>query len=224
MKKMKYSSILIILLMLLVACSTKESSNQSRINSSNESFTEISSQTKSLVKNVSITEKETLKSNQEAPQINSENNSNDETITLPSTSSLTEEEKETEIPAVSKEFSSPVDEDLNLEGEQAEDFIIIGDSKYINIMHIKKFNDWITVAEKYGAKLYAIPYSDVYAKPNHIDILCDLMSDKGEYTDKIIESIKYVAQTGESVQLVGPQEFDDDFSIFKQDEWIVVSW
>ncbi len=25
-------------------------------------------------------------------------------------------------------------------------------------------------------------------------------------------------------QLAGPQEFDNDFSIAKQDEWIVVSW
>jgi hypothetical protein len=50
------------------------------------------------------------------------------------------------------------------------------------------------------------------------------MADKGESAEKLIEGIKHVAEKGESVQLVGPQEFDDDFSIEKQDEWIVVSW
>lgn len=50
------------------------------------------------------------------------------------------------------------------------------------------------------------------------------MADKGESSEEIIEGINQVAETGESVQLVGSQEFDDDFSIEKQDEWIVVSW
>jgi hypothetical protein len=124
----------------------------------------------------------------------------------------------------------------------AEDSIMIGDSEYISLMHEEKFQDWINVAAKYGATLYAIPYSDVFAivkdgevlvgmstgvasaAPNHIDILSDLMVNKGESAEKIIEGIKHVAQTGESIQLIGPQEFDDDFSIEKQDEWIVVSW
>jgi hypothetical protein len=119
---------------------------------------------------------------------------------------------------------------------------MIGDSEYINLMHEEKFQDWINVAVKYGATLYAMPYSDVFAivkdgevlvgmstgvasaTPNQIDILCDLMADKAESAEKIIEGIKHVAETGESVRLVGPQEFDDDFSIEKQDEWIVVSW
>ena len=123
-----------------------------------------------------------------------------------------------------------------------EDYIIIGDTKYINLMQEEKFQDWINVAEKYGAALYAIPYSDVFAivkegevlvgmstgvasaAPNQIDILCDLMVDKGDYAVEIIEGIKQVAETGESVQLTGPQEFGDDFTIEKQDEWIVVSW
>ena len=103
----------------------------------------------------------------------------------------------------------------------AEDFIMIGDSKYINLMHEEKFQEWITVAVKYGATLYAIPYSDVFAivkdeevlvgmssgvasaTSNNIDILCDLMIDKSESAEKMIEGIKHVAQTGESVQLIG---------------------
>jgi hypothetical protein len=50
------------------------------------------------------------------------------------------------------------------------------------------------------------------------------MVDKGDSAEKIIEGVKQVAQTGESVQVIGPQEFGDDYSIEKQDEWIVVSW
>jgi hypothetical protein len=50
------------------------------------------------------------------------------------------------------------------------------------------------------------------------------MANKGESAEEVIEGINQVAVTGESVQLAGPQEYDDDFSIEKQDEWIVVSW
>ncbi|MEH7013418.1 hypothetical protein V7087_21870 [Neobacillus niacini] len=108
-------------------------------------------------------------------------------------------------------------------------------------MHEEKFKHWITVAEKYGAKLYAIPFSDVFAivkegdvlvgmstgvanaKPDNIDILCDVFSDEGEYAVRIIEGIKQVTQTGESVHLEGADEYNA-ISIFKQDERIIVSW
>jgi hypothetical protein len=39
------------------------------------------------------------------------------------------------------------------------------------------------------------------ATANSIDILCDLMVDNGESAEKIIEGIRHVAQTGESVQV-----------------------
>ncbi|MFJ5762337.1 hypothetical protein ACIQAA_25075 [Neobacillus sp. NPDC093182] len=230
---MKRGLILITLLMLMTACSSKDVS-PSKVDKTDE----LSPQTITLEPTQMITEKEMIESNQDIQLINSENSENVETQSL--LSSQTVEGEENEIQTLSQVSAEPLVKEE--EETPAEDSIIIGDSEYINLMHEEKFQDWITVAEKYGAALYAIPYSDVFAivkdeevlvgmstgvmsaTPNHIDILCDLMVDKGESAVKIIEGIHHVAQTGESVQLVGPQEFDDDFSIQKQDEWIVVSW
>jgi hypothetical protein len=229
---MKHGLILITFLMLMTACSSEDVS-QSSVDTTNE----LSPQTITLEPTQMITENEMIESNQDIKLINSENNNNVETQSL--LSSQTVEEKETEIQTLSPEPTEPLVKEM--EETPAEDSIVIEDTEYINLMHEEKFQDWINVAEKYGATLYAIPYSDVFAivkdeevlvgmstgvvsaTPNHIDILCDLMADKGESAEKLIEGIKHVAQTGESVQLVGPQEFDDDFSIEKQDEWIVVS-
>lgn len=232
-KRMKHGLILITLLMLMAACSSEDVS-QSKV----DTTVELSPQTITLEPTQMITENEMIETNQDIKLINSENNDNVETQR--SISSQTVEEEENEIQTLSQEPTEPlVDEKKET---PAEDSIMIGDSKYINLMHEEKFQDWINVAVKYGATLYAIPYSDVFAivkdeevlvgmstgvasaAPNHIDILCDLMADKGESAEKIIEGIKQVAQTGESVQVAGPQEFDDDYSIEKQDEWIVVSW
>ncbi|MEH6991472.1 hypothetical protein V7075_02045 [Neobacillus drentensis] len=230
---MKHGLILITFLMLMAACSSEDVSRR-KVDTTND----LSPQTITLEPTQMITENEMIESNQDIKLINSNNNDNVETQSL--ISSQTVEEKENEFQNLSKEPT----ELLVKEKEEipAENFIMIGDEKYINMMQEEKFQDWINVAVKYGATLYAIPYSDVFAivkdgevlvgmstgvasaAPNHIDTLCDLMVDKGESAEKIIEGIKHVAQTGESVQLVGPQEFDDDFSIEKQDEWVVVSW
>lgn len=230
---MKRSLILITLLMLMTACSSRDVS-PSKVDTTDD----LSPQTITLEPTQMITEKEMIESNQDIQLINNENNDNVETQSL--LSSQTVEEKENEIQTLSQESAEPLVKEE--EETPAEDSIMIGDSEYINLMHEEKFQDWITVAEKYGAALYAIPYSDVFAivkdeevlvsmstgvmsaAPSHIDILCDLMVDKGESAVMIIEGIHHVAQTGESVQLTGPQEFGDDFSIQKQDEWIVVSW
>lgn len=230
---MKQGLILFTFLILMTACSSKDVS-QSKV----DTIDELSPQTITLEPTQMITENEMIESNQDIQLVNSENNDNVETQRLISTQTV--EEKDNEIQTLSQEPTEPLVEEK--EETPAEDSIMIEDTEYINLMHEEKFQDWITVAEKYGATLYAIPYSDVFAivkdgevlvsmstgvasaAPNHIDILCDLMVDKGESAEKIIEGIKHVAQTGESVQLVGPQEFDDDFSIQKQDEWIVVSW
>lgn len=230
---MKQGLILFTFLILMTACSSKDVS-QSKV----DTIDELSPQTITLEPTQMITENEMIESNQDIQLVNSENNDNVETQRLISTQTV--EEKDNEIQTLSQEPTEPLVEEK--EETPAEDSIMIEDTEYINLMHEEKFQDWITVAEKYWATLYAIPYSDVFAivkdgevlvsmstgvasaAPNHIDILCDLMVDKGESAEKIIEGIKHVAQTGESVQLVGPQEFDDDFSIQKQDEWIVVSW
>jgi hypothetical protein len=230
---MKHGLILITLMMLMAGCSSEDDS-QRKVYTTNE----LSPKKITLLHTETITEQEMMESNPDVQQIDSENNDNLETQSSLFISAQTGEENENL--SLLQEPSEPVVEEK--EETHAEDFIIIGDSKYINLMHEGKFQDWISVAEKYGATLYAIPYSDVFAivkdeevlvnmstgvasaAPNHIDILSDLMTDKGESAEKIIEGIQHVAQTGESVQVAGPQEFGDDFSIGKQDEWIVVSW
>jgi hypothetical protein len=226
MNALKYSSMLLVFLMMMVGCSSEG------INAEKEVEHPILSQNSA--------NKGIPKNDQDTPQINSEINSK-ETQNSP-TNTLPVKEKDTETPVVSQVSSGQPEEDVKLEEDQSGDFIVIEGTKYINLMHEEKFTDWITIAEKFGAKLYAIPYSDVFAivkdgevlvgmstgvanaKSNHIDILSEMMSDKGVYAPDIINGIKQVNRTGESVHLVGPEEFDDDFSIFKQDDWIVVSW
>jgi hypothetical protein len=234
-EKMKRGLILIPFLMLMTACSSEDVS-QKKVDTTNE----LSPQTITLEPTQMISEKEITENNQDIQLVNSENNDSVDTQSSLVISSQTGEEKEIEIQTLSQEPTEPLVEEK--EETPAEDSIMIGDSEYISLMHEEKFQDWINVAVKYEAMLYAIPYSDVFAivkdgevlvgmstgvasaMPNHLDILCDLMADKGESAEKLIEGIKHVAETGESVQLVGPQEFDDDFSIEKKDEWIVVSW
>ncbi|MFS0774999.1 hypothetical protein ABC255_03015 [Neobacillus sp. 3P2-tot-E-2] len=232
---MKQGLILITFLMLMTACSS-EDVTPIKVDTINE----LSPQTVTLEPTQLITEKEITESNQDIQLVNNENNDSVDTQSSLVNSSQTGEEKKIEITTLSQETTEPLVDEK--EETPAEDSIMIGDSEYINLMHEEKFQDWINVAVKYGTTLYAIPYSDVFAivkdgevlvgmstgvasaAPNQINILCDLMADKGESAEKIIEGIKHVAETGESVQLVGPQEFDDDFSIEKQEGWIVVSW
>ena len=218
----------------MVGCSSEDMITEVNSHAKQEPNVE---NTSSPTQNISTHE---WKEDSEAFQINSDNRKSEVTQSIPvSTSPLIE--NNLDAPSA-PQVSSDQEEDVILEEDQSEDFILIEDTKYINLMHEEKFIDWITVAEKYWAKLYAIPYSDVFAivkdgevlvgmstgiknaKSENINILCDLMSDNGVYAPDIIEGIKHVNQTGESVQLVGPDEFDDDFSIFMQDDWIVVSW
>jgi hypothetical protein len=232
---MKRGLILITFLMLMTACSSEDVSEK-KVDTTNE----LSPQTITLEPTQMITEKEMTESNQDIQMINSGNIDSVDKQSPILISSQTGEEKENKIQTLSQEPTEPLVEEK--EEIPAEDSIIIGDSEYINLMHEAKFQDWINVAVKYGAALYAIPYSDVFAivkdgevlvgmstgvvsaAPNQINILCDLMVDKGDSAEKLIEGIKQVAETGESIQLIGPQEFDDDFSIEKQEGWIVVSW
>lgn len=229
---MKYGLIWITLSMLMAACSSDDGS-KSKI----ETTDALSPHTITLEHTEIITEDEVNVNDQDIQQLSGENNYDLKMQGSLLSSSQTGEEKESDFLWITPE--PQVDEK---EETHAEETIIIEDSTFISFMHEEKFQDWITVAKKYGATLYAIPYSDVFAivkdgevlvgmstgvasaTPNHIDIICDLMINRVESADKLIEGIKHVAQTGESVQLTGPQEFDDDFSIVQQDEWIVVSW
>jgi len=239
MKKIKLISIFTILTMLIVACSSKDVSNQHKEVSKKEVADELSKQSQTLAKNEIIAGKEYTNDTSSTTQEKSDNNIKNEIQNPPLTSSG---EKEIETQTVSQEITDSVDDkNSNLDEEKSEDFIIIENTKYFSLMQSENFKHQITVSEKYGAKLYGIPYSDVAtivkdgeqlvslstgvvaAKLNNIDILCDLMLDSGDYADQIIPAIKQVAQTGESVQLDGFQESGGYF-IFKRDESIVVSW
>jgi hypothetical protein len=127
----------------------------------------------------------------------------------------------------------------NPDNPEPEDSILLDGETFIKIMDNPKFSHRISVAQKYGATLYAIENSDVFAivkdneilvsmstgitaaTPVHKDILSDVLSDQGEYANEIREGINHVASTGENIH-VGPENLG--YSIFKQEEWIVVSW
>ena len=227
---MKYFLLLIISLMIMAGCSSKDMVTKVNIKEDpkvESIYTSQNSPTEESKKEMEVT-------------ITIENSNIEPVQNIPMVASINE--KIPEQPSAAQVYSQGADKDLMLDGDQSEDFIIIEDTKYINLMHEEKFSDWIMVAKKYGAALYGIPYSDGFAiikdgkvlvgmslgvagaQSENIDILCDLMADKGIHKADIIEGIKHVNQTEESVHLVGPEEFDDDFSIFKQDDWIVVSW
>lgn len=128
----------------------------------------------------------------------------------------------------------------NQQEVESDDFLILNGEKYINFMHDSKFSDWITVAQKHGAILYAIPYSDVFAivkngeqivsmstgvaaaDPNNTAILSELLANHGEAAADIASGINHVAQTGESVHIGPPDSTGYDIYLF--DGWIVVSW
>ncbi|MEH7253824.1 hypothetical protein V7111_17005 [Neobacillus niacini] len=231
MNVMKYFLLLLIFLMIMAGCSSEDMVTEVNSNAKKETNVE---NTSSPTQIISTNEWKKV-----SDHLNSDNRKSEVTQNIPVTTSP---KIENHLEATSAPQVPSYQEDVILEEDQSEDFILIEDTKYINLMHEEKFIDWITVAKRYGAKLYAIPYSDVFAvvkdgevlvgmstgvanaKSDYINILGDLMSDKGEYAADIIEGIKHVNQTGESVHLVGPEEFDDDFTIFKQDDWIVVSW
>jgi len=221
---LRHGFMVITFIMLMAACSSKDLSP-----SKTDTTNELSPQTITLEPTQLITENELVESNQDFKLINSENNSNVETQNLLST----EMSEEDEIQTLSQEPAELLAEEK--EETAASDSIVIGDSEFVNLMHEDKFQDWITIAKNYGAALYAIPYSDVFAivkdgevlvgmstgvasaTPNHLDILSDVMVHKEKASEKIIDNINTVAQTGASIH-------GNDFSIEMQDEWIVVSW
>ncbi|PLR94442.1 hypothetical protein [Bacillus sp. T33-2] len=125
--------------------------------------------------------------------------------------------------------------------EALTDVVVLDGQRYESLMDEEKFSHKIHVALKYGAKLYAVSESDVFAivkdgvpivhmstgaaaaKPGNHEVLCDLFSDHGEYAAGIADGIKHVAQTGEQVE-VGVTPETAGYAIFMNDDWLVVSW
>lgn len=111
--------------------------------------------------------------------------------------------------------------------------LLMDKKKYPNLTHL------ITVAGNYGAKLYGIENSDVMAivkdgkiivkkstgitaaLKNHSAILYDLFSEEGYSEFRILENIKFVIETDAKVQVDWPNY---GYTIYPQDEWIVVSY
>ncbi|MBS4207372.1 hypothetical protein [Bacillus sp. FJAT-50079] len=127
-----------------------------------------------------------------------------------------------------------------IENQNDEDTFTLDGSVY-ELVNEDKFSHWIEVAERYGAKLYAIPYSDVFAivkdgtpivhmstgvaasEVENAEILKQLFSRDGfEEYEGLVENIDIVAETGEEVS-VTLEEYVG-YSIFQEDGWLIVSW
>ena len=129
------------------------------------------------------------------------------------------EESPTEAPREDPSAPETVDHKEDKVGDQPET-VTLGDYTYHRI-HDEKFKNHIAIAEKYGANLYGIPYSDgfmIYSEtegvllsmstgaagtdPTHAEVLIDYFStdDWMEYTG-IVDGIKHVLETGEEVSV-----------------------
>lgn len=134
------------------------------------------------------------------------------------------------------------EEDVVIEEEvPSGESIIIGEEEFF-LVEDEKFAHLINVAKKYDAKLYAIPYTDLFAivkedgtpifhkstgfssaKLNDPDILYDVFSNHGEDTEAIAQGIQHVIETGEEVTVESTTE-PYGYAIFQMDDWIAVSW
>lgn len=150
--------------MVMTACSSVDVSPAKE-----DTMNDLSPQTIALDQTDYITENEMLESNEDIKLVSSENNENVTTQSSHINSSQTEE-KDIKTTYLSQEPMESLTEETH-----TEDSIIIGDTEYINLMHEEKFEDWISVAEKYGAELYAIPYSDVFAIVKDEEVLVGIV-------------------------------------------------
>ncbi|MFK4997910.1 hypothetical protein ACI2OX_12125 [Bacillus sp. N9] len=111
---------------------------------------------------------------------------------------------------------------IEVQNEQSveEDTFTLDGSVYERIVSEEKFSHWIEVAERYDSKLYAIPFSDVFAivkdktpivhmstgvaaaEVKNAEILKELFSRDGfEEYEGIVENIDTVSETGKKYRL-----------------------
>lgn len=153
---------------------------------------------------------------------------NNEQYTKPSTPPA-----ETNVPAApEKKAATP----------QPDESIIIDGSTFVPITDTEKFSVWINASKKYGAKLYGVKESDVFAiiknktpivslsvgyaaaAPQYTELLCDLFATEGDMASAIAEGIRTVARTGQPVK-VGETPDGSGYSIYMNEEGrITVSW
>ncbi|WP_010196551.1 hypothetical protein [Bacillus sp. m3-13] len=133
--------------------------------------------------------------------------------------------KPIETPTEDPPKNSPAPETVTVDHkeddvEEPTETVTLGDYTYHKI-NDEKFTSHIAIAEKHGANLYGIPYSDGFmiyhetegillsmstgvavADPVHAEVLIDYFStdDWAEYTG-IVEGIQHVLETGEEVNV-----------------------
>ena len=123
--------------------------------------------------------------------------------------------------------------------KQLAEQVTFGEDVYVNIMEEENFSDWIAVAKKYDAGLYAIPYTDVFsiikeetpmvhistgaasALVENANILTDLLKNDDNFSG-ITEDIQSVIDTGEEIS-VEVADYEG-YYIYEEDGWIFVLW
>ncbi|WP_336990500.1 hypothetical protein ABXS71_19920 [Bacillus infantis] len=123
---------------------------------------------------------------------------------------------------------------------QNQDTIKIEDVVYVNIMDSEKFAHMSRTAAKYGAKLYALPNSDLFviakdgkpivymstgvktASVAYADLMAELFTEGFSEYKKLPENILFSAETGAEVSV----DFGDyiAYGIETKEGWIKVSW
>jgi hypothetical protein len=123
---------------------------------------------------------------------------------------------------------------------QNQDTIKIEDNVYVNIMNSEKFAHMSSTAAKYGAKLYALPNSDLFviakdgkpivymstgvrtASAAHAELLAELFAEGFNEYKKLPENILFSAETGAKVSV----DFGNyiAYGIETKEGWIKVSW
>ncbi len=174
------------------------------------------------------------------------------------TANLTQEENET-VTAKGESFkdkkeqlTEPAEKEVEPSQEPAieeeaaptkskeQDTIKIRDNIYVNIMDSEKFAHMSRTAAKYGAKLYALPNSDLFviakdgepivymstgvksAPVAYADLLAELFAEGYDEYKRLSENILFSAETGAKVSV----DFGDyiAYGIDVKDGWIRVSW
>lgn len=153
--------------------------------------------------------------------------------------------EEVEVMEVVAVVSEPAEETTEVvsKGEEAlvPDSIELFGSTYEKVTD-EKFSVYINVASENGAGFYAIPNSDVFAIVKNgevlfqmstgikavpmtkVEILVRIFEKTGEFNlvGPIVDDIRKVASTGETISVEG--ENYTGYSVFIQDEWILVSF
>lgn len=119
------------------------------------------------------------------------------------------------------------------------DTIKIGDSTYKLVLPEEKFLYQLEVAKKYGAKLYAIPNSDLFAyikdgkaivhtstgimsaPLKYANMVAELVGEYEEYK-KFPENVLFSAETGAKVSVV--LDHNLQYGTWVQDGMIIASW